>query len=212
MALKTLWRRLRRHGEKAVLLETRAGVKSRNQLIKSQFLSAFARGAVEQLPAGVLVLSLDALADEFTLLHTPVTSSPHFRLFERFRAGEDITACDYFARLSRGTLDFRGPIPVTPTLLAQTPEFLELKLDPAASTGPVLIARIGGRQLIVDGKHRAAALASLGQPVPCLDITAAMYDSYYRWIYNFMKKRGDRYSRHIRFFAPFYEGTEEERR
>jgi hypothetical protein len=210
MALKAPWPCLRHHTEKAVLLETRVGVKSRNQLILSQFLSAFAGGAAEALPADALSLSLDALADEFTLLHTPVISSPHFRLFERFRAGKDITSSDYFSRLSRGTLDFRGPIPVTPTLLSQMPGFLQSKLDPATSSDPVLIARIGGRQLIVDGKHKAAALAWLGLPVPCLDITAAMYDSYYRWIYNYMKKHGARYSKHIRFFAPFYEPMKRE--
>jgi hypothetical protein len=211
MALKALWPRLRNHIEKAVLLETRVGVKSRNQLILSQFMPVFASGEAEPVPASELVLSLDALSDEFTLLLTPITTSPHFRLVERFRAGEDITSCEYFSRLRRGTLDFRGPIPVTPTMLSQMPGFLERKLDPNTSGGPVLIARIGGRRLIVDGKHKAAALACLGLPVPCLDITTAMYDSYYRWIYNFMKKRGARYSRHIRFFAPFYEPMKRER-
>lgn len=183
------------------------GIKSYNQLVTSNHLSLFATGNPVNLPISELHIGFDGLNDTRTLLGTPIASSPHFQLVQAMENDEPLDSCDYFKRVVQGTLDFRPARNFRATHIQQAKkEFLASKaLIEANRNFTVKTFTIAGRYYIVDGKHRVATCQLLGgTQVSCQDMTPAIYDSFYNWVYRKMKRRPDEFKKHIRWFEDAY--------
>lgn len=183
------------------------GIKSFNQLINSNHLSLFATGQPVKLPISELHIGFDGLNDTSTLLDTSIADSPFFQLVQAMENNAPLNSCEYFKRVVQGTLDFRPAQKIRNTQIQQAKmKFLESKtLIETNQNFPVKTFTVAGRYYIADGKHRAAACLLLGvKEVSCQDMTPAIYDSFYNWVYRKMKRRPDEFRKHIRWFEDAY--------
>lgn len=183
------------------------GIKSYNQLVTSNHLSLFATGKPVNLPISELHIGFDGINDTRTLLGTPIAKSPHFQLVQAMENDEPLDSCEYFKRAVQGTLDFRPAQKIRNTQIqGAKKKFLESKtLIETHQNFLVKTFTIAGRHYIADGKHRVATYQLLGiTQVPCQDMTPAIYDSFYNWVYRKMKRRPDEFRKHIRWFEDAY--------
>ena len=116
-----------------------------------------------------LRLGLDYLKDEYTLLGTPVTESPHYALMRSLQEGRGYEDTEYCRRMLAGSLDERPPIVAYylnpsyfPGCFARCVREIE-----SDSYEPILVYRVDGAYYIHDGKHHAAVAALLGRPLRC---------------------------------------------
>lgn len=186
----------------AILHSTHVGLKCVNPPPYSERLAGLAGSEVFELAADKLHLSLDALKDDCTLLGVPITESPHLALMRLFNVNADAESSDYVRRLRAGTLDFRPARRVKPKHLAERREkFLAARVQlESGRQEPVIVIRLAGAHFIADGKHRAAVGALLGQPVRCVEATAAAQYSLFWWIRRKMEKTPAPYQKHLRWF------------
>lgn len=186
---------------------SKSGIKCYNQLIDSDHLSLFVTGQPMMLAISELHIGFDGLNDRATLLGTPIANSPYFQLVKAMENHEPLDSCEYFKRVVEGTLDFRPARHFRATDIQQAKKkFLESKsLIEANQNLPVKTFNIAGRFYIADGKHRAATYQLLGvKEVPCQDMTPAIYDSFYNWVYRKMKRRPNEFRKHLLWLADAY--------
>lgn len=186
----------------SMLYETRVGIKCSNSLMSSDRFECFASRDVQLVEAGDLQLGFDGLRDEFSLLGVALPDSPHVDLMRRMQENTEVSESDYFRRLRLGTLDFRPARPVREKNMAsRRKRFIEVRSGiEAGEDEPIKVFRVAGAYFIADGKHRAAVCALLGRIVRCRDVTLALHDSFYGWVFRRMKKTPDRFQRHLHWF------------
>ena len=186
----------------SALYETRVGIKCANQLVSSDFFDHFAVADLGSVPAHDLLLCIDGLKDSHTLLGLGIVDSPHFALVKAFSDGADVARTDYLARAANGTLDACPPRNAGRAYVEFLRDSYERTLQSVTSGDcePVKVFRVGGRCFIADGKHRAAVCALLRIDPRCLDVTPAVFDSFFRWVYRRMLDGRGRYEKHIAFF------------
>jgi len=183
----------------------RQGIKCYNQLISSSQLQKFATGSQFVLSTSELHIGFDGLNDTTTLLDTPIASSPHFDLVQAIDQNEARVTCDYLRRIRQGTLDFRPKNAFGADLENLKTKFFEMKrLSMANQIDAVKTFEIANKFYVIDGKHRAATCHLLGLDIACQDITPAIYDSFYHWIYRKMKRKSISFMKHIRWFDAAY--------
>lgn len=190
----------------SVIYETRAGIKSLNQLMKSR-----EQGGREFYCAPEeLFMGFDALKDKYSLVGVCVTESPHRTLMEALDGGEDIRKTEYCIRQKKGTLDSRSSAAVKKsTVKGFKDKFCRRREEVLAdSYAPVQVYRLGEKYFIADGKHRAAMCAHLGKKVKCVEISSDfLLDSFRMWMYGKMKKKPKDYSRNISMFEKLNVGV-----
>lgn len=184
----------------SLLYHTSKGVKYLNPLMRSMKLCGSEPFVIEP---SQLFIGFDALKDQYTLVGVDLLHSPHYGLMEALESGKDPLATDYCKRYQNGTLDTRGPVPLTKTVqdhFAQT--FLKRKQEILAGDyEPVQVYRVGEKYYLSDGKHRAALCALLGKPIWCVEISPDyLNDSFRRWMYDAMCRKPEQYQRNINLF------------
>lgn len=137
-----------------------------------------------RLPAEMLFCPIDGLVDAQTLLGTPIVRSPTYAFLRALEHGEPFFDTEYIRRYVSGTLDQRWPRNVR---YLHPPEFWTKYAERRAQVltetyEPVRVFCTGGRCYVLNGKHRAALCALLGQDVRCdvLDADAVYTASLYK--------------------------------
>ena len=188
----------------AALYHTDVGVKARNQLVSSDLLVyPFLRGpARTELDPALLVLGIDGMKDEFTLLNTPLSESPHYALMMALEEGRELDRNPYVMRAQRGTLDLRPSHPASKAFIGRLQErFVETARSlESGATSIVRTVQLEKTTYIADGKHRAALALLRNLPVVCEDTTPIYYDSFFAWMERVMSSRPTDYSKHLALF------------
>lgn len=199
--------RLFRRWDVALLYETEHGIKCLNQIIRSEHFDLSASETSFQLSPTEILLGVDGLKDEHTLLGTRISESPHLDLVTCFEKGGDIRRCSYVRKAEEGTLDFRPRHKVTDehvqTLRRQFGE--QRGAIEQEKYEPVRTVRIFDRHYIADGKHRAATCALLDVPIKCVDASGLIHDSFFWWVQRKMLRNKAHYRKHIELFESILE-------
>ena len=190
----------------SILYHGKYGVKSIHQMIASDHYKYFQIKATETLPANKLLIGIDGLKDRFTSLGKPIVESPHFQMMQLLNDNKDISNCDYIRTIKIGALDTRKPVRVTNHFKDYLKNQFILKKQAVLSGRyePAKIIRFGNQIHVIDGRHTAALCSLYAQDITCMDVTLAMYDSYFYWMYQKMLQRKDQYGIHINFWKEFY--------
>ena len=192
---------LRRFGLSRVYRSS-VGIKCQNQLLDSDLFTYFERGTVEHIHSDRLHIGFDALVDNLTLLGTPIADSPHVDLVERLEKGQDSGDCEYVQRVRRGTLDFRSRHAGNAAFLLSLSEACQ-KSRTAISINesrPIQVFNVEGKHYIANGKHRAALCVVMGIEPLCVDVSLALFDSFYWWVYQAMNRQASGFRRHLEWF------------
>jgi hypothetical protein len=188
----------------SALYHTDVGVKARNQLVSSDLLvyPFFRDQETTELDPARLVLGVDGLKDEFTLLGTSVSESPHYALMAALDGGCELDHNPYVVRVQRGALDLRPPRQPNKAFIGRLRErFAEnVRALESGLTPVVKVVRLPETTYIADGKHRAALALLRNLPVVCEDATPILYDSFFAWMGRVMGKRPAEYSKHLALF------------
>lgn len=156
-----------------------------------------------RLPAETLLCPIDGLTDDLTLLGTPVVQSPTYAFLHALEYGEPFFDTAYIRRYVLGTLDQRWPRNVR---YLHPPEFWSIYAKRRAQVlagtyAPVRVFCVQGRYYVLNGKHRAALCALLGQDVRCdvLD-TGEVYAESLHKAHKRLLQRPAVFQKTIRFF------------
>lgn len=204
--LRNLTARCFRRFDLSGLYFDRIGLKSYNQLVSSSHLALFVSGHTFSVSSTELHLGFDGLVDSETLLGTGIDESPHLDLAQKLEENEDIDSSDYVNRVRRGTLDFR------PSQYVADPHIDRIKTEfnkcrnqiERNAVDSVKVFEVAGSLYIADGKHRAAVCHMLGKNVLCADMTPAIYDSFYHWVFRKMNQRAAEFQKHILWLENAY--------
>lgn len=154
------------------------------------------------LPAEALLCPVDGLMDPFTLLGTPVVQSPTYAFLQALEHGAPFFDTEYIRRYAAGTLDQRWPRNVR---YLHPPEFwriyaLRRRQVLAGTYAPVRVFCVAGRYYVLNGKHRAALCALLGQAVRCdvLDTGDVYAKSLYK-VHKRLLRRPAAFQKTLRF-------------
>ncbi|PHN01468.1 hypothetical protein [Flavilitoribacter nigricans] len=186
------------------LYENKYGIKALNPVMKSVLLEAYQDRPYEMIDPGKLSLGVDGLKDRHTLLHVPLSDSPHFFLMTQFESQRAVDkSADYYKRSITGTLDLRR---------ARIPDvsFKTYKERKAAilndQYAPIFIVKNTPFHLIVDGKHRAALCLQLGKPVSAIFINDFFRDSHFYWLMQKMVNSTNTtaFEKHLTFFRTIF--------
>lgn len=143
-----------------------------------------------------LYLGIDYLNDDFTLLDTSITLSPHIGFIESILNNEDLSKTDYVDRCQKGTLDGRrGRVKITDFSLFR--ERCKSRIEQLDNMQPVLVYRINNRYYIYDGKHRAALCSLKGIKVKCLLVDYRFSDNA---LFKVMKERNN-FRKHLNLLS-----------
>ena len=155
------------------------------------------KGKLMEIQPETLFLGPDFLKDKHTLIGKSLEESPHYFLVKCISEGKDISNTDYFIRYTNGTLDWR---------LWQSPkckdEIFRIKFEMSKKEimenkyPPVIVYRIGDKQYLFDGKHRAAMCLLLEKTILCKEVENTVA---WRGVFHFFfdiasKKKG--YTKH----------------
>lgn len=181
---------------------TRVGIKGVNQIISSDLFEFHRRSDPVSCSPQELLMGFDGLHDRYSMVGVPLAESAHVALMTALRAGTLDRDNDYLQRAATGTLDLRFPQRVNPGFVeALRGHFEDCRHAIAAGGTPeVKVFRFGGKYFIADGKHRAAVALVCGTDVDVVDVTTALFDSYYMWLARRMAKRPRLYARNLAFF------------
>lgn len=156
-----------------------------------------------RLPAETLLCPIDGLRDDLTLLGTPVVQSPTYAFLHALEHGEPFFDTAYIRRYVSGTLDQRWPRNVR---YLHPPEFWGIYTKRRAQVlagtyAPVRVFCVKGRYYILNGKHRAALCALLGQDVRCdvLD-SGEVYAASLHQVHKRLLQRPAAFQKTLRFF------------
>ncbi|MCR5836549.1 MAG: hypothetical protein K6G88_08575 [Lachnospiraceae bacterium] len=146
-----------------------------------------------------LLLGIDFLNDDNTLIGINIIKSPHYSLMKSLYKGENIEGNEYIERMKRGALDERRPIIgyLSDNYFEKT--FVKvLNLLQNKGCEPIYIYEIDGRMFILDGKHRAATASLIGtSSVKCKIVSSeGIKKSISNESLEIMKKTG-KYSKHL---------------
>jgi hypothetical protein len=154
------------------VFETDVGIKFRHGRFNSDKFNQFVIGekALVEFPSitfSNLLLPPDLLKNKYTLCGRELLQSPHFRLMKAIGDGIFDSENEYVLRYKQGTLDARLPERLDPEQLVQKYQQRrnELKRVGVFTIHVVeVLLENKPSYIIVDGKHRAAMIASLGSP------------------------------------------------
>lgn len=186
----------------AAIYLNKLGVKAENQIFKRVYLP---QKNVTTLSLDKLRLGIDWLRNDYTLIGTEIMDSPHFGLMQAISDNKDTRALEYIYRKEKGTLDFREGSLVTEKFLEDSEFcFKKRKQEILSQTyDPIKVVNFDEKFYIVDGKHRAALACLLKMnEIKIIDATLAWNDSYYHWIYDFIRKNSD-FSLHISVYEEY---------
>ena len=144
--------------------ETAYGIKAYNKR-KLEIRDVNLSGYVVLSPGEVL-LGFDALKDDYTLLGTKISDSPHFDLIKRMSAGERIDDCEYIVREQRGYLDGRFCTSLNEERRFELFNRTENRLSSGQYDAPTVYVS-EGKYYAADGKHRLATALLLNMDIRC---------------------------------------------
>lgn len=167
-------------------------------------------GACPLLRAGVelepwaLLCPPDGLTDAWTLLGVPVPESPTFAFMQALEQGQPLAETAYIRRLVDGTLDQRWPYGARHLRFQRFRQLYAARRAQilAGTYPPVRVLRVAGKYYVLNGKHRAALCALLGERVRCdvLD-PAAVYAATLRRVHKRLSRRPAQFQTTLRFLA-----------
>jgi hypothetical protein len=189
---------------KNLIFESKYGIKSFNQTLKSQqFDSVLILNQINISPNN-LYIGFDGLKDHYSLLGFPISDSPHRKLMDVLMKHDNYFETDYFKRLKKGKLDTRFGHYFGKTFFYQT--YNNKKEYVLNNTyAEVKVFSINNKYYILDGKHTAALCATLKKTVRCVEIEHPFNHSYYLSFYTKMKKSKYNYTKNINFLKKIYE-------
>jgi hypothetical protein len=192
----------------SIIYQTKTGIKSFHQVISNDTFKCYGSTNVQLIDANNLTLWIDNLRDKYTNINSSVYNSPHFDLVTKLIQNVRLNGCEYLNRVQKGRLDFRKPQKITNEFIEEFKKDIFDIYDQVkeGTCEPIKIVKRGNINYIADGKHRASLYAFLGRQVPCIDITPAISDSFFWWVYRLMLKEEKEYSKHISYFKSVLNG------
>jgi hypothetical protein len=186
----------------SILYHQTVGIKCLNQLITSDLFEAYAVRAIPEIAGDELLIGFDGLSDEYTLLNTPISESPHLSLMMALENGESLNASEYVRRTRAGILDFRAAHEAGPLFLETVMDRFQSirKKVEEGQHKPIKVLRIDRSMYIADGKHRAAICRMLGIRPMVIDVTPVLFDSFFWWVRRKMLEKPERFRTHLNFF------------
>jgi hypothetical protein len=183
-------------------LHTRVGIKGMNQTVSSDLFDFHRCGDSVPCSPRELLMGFDGLYDRYSMVEIPAAESAHVALMTALRSGTLSRENEYLRRAASGTLDLRFPYRIDSSYIAELRvRFDDCRLAIEGGGMPeVKVFNFGGRSFIADGKHRAAMALVYGVDVEVVDVTTALFDSYYMWLARRMGRRPRLYSRNLSFF------------
>ena len=153
-----------------------------------------------EMDSAQLLLGPDFLKDRYTLLGTSLADSPHYALVKTIAEGGCIEDTDYFHRFRSATLDWRLWQFSRCNSSRFVKSFEKSKSDILNDKyAPVIIYKVGKKNYVFDGKHRAAMCLLYGRQVKCIEVDNSVA---YRGVFHFlfeMTVKGGKYLKHQHF-------------
>ena len=138
------------------------------------------------------------------MIDKPIKDSPHYRLIDCLYRGDDVSQCDYIQRWLAGTLDWRFGFknPRNYSFFVQRFEQARENLS-KNQIKPIIIYKLGNKNYIYDGKHRAAMCAYNHVLVPCVVIeTKTMFSGVWKEMFD-MIRNDKNYAMHQEMYNLF---------
>jgi hypothetical protein len=189
----------------SMLLSTKVGIKPINKLFLSEYCDEIILETLPSLNIEKIVAHPDFLKDAYTLIGTTVSEWPHYELIKCIDGNLPLDTCDYVTRSRNGTLDFRKKMRVPVKSLKEyfQNRYREMK---EGKTFTIKIYHVfEDIYTVADGKHSLAMAYYYNYSNLRFEVIRnLLFDTYYRWIFEQIKKTKD-YSKHIDFFRRAYE-------
>jgi hypothetical protein len=182
-----------------IYFETSKGIKNFNVEVAN--ISKFKTSLIKNVSTDRLYIGFDGLKDEFTLVGTPIRSSPHFQLMKILEKGESIKNTDYYYRITRGILDERKPVYIESRIKDRVEKYVVRKNQILlGEIKPIIVYELNEKLYIVDGKHRAALAHMLRKKIDCVKINNEyVIANFSMTLYLKMCKNSKDYNKNISF-------------
>lgn len=180
--------------------ENKIGIKNINKDILKE--NNYKKGIIKEVDPMKLFIGFDGMNDNYTLVGTSISESPHFRLMKCIDDNGNIKNTDYYYLSMKGALDERSSVYIGKTRMKKMVDvFYQRKKElKDLKSSPVDVYSIDGKLYIIDGKHRAALACLLNENVTCR-ITDKRYivESFRFVLYMKMIKNQKLYKKNINF-------------
>lgn len=192
-----------RHLGISMLVETKVGVKAFNRPFSSELLASFKVRTLGEAAPDNLLICMDFLKDQYTLLGVGIIKSPHFGLMSALMNKADLRQSDYVRRLEAGTLDGRLPMRLSEQIAVSMRRRFSERLREVQSEGmrQVMVFCVSGNTYVADGKHRAALCALLGIKPILVDVTPFLASDQMKGFIRKMRASLGEYRKHMDFAA-----------
>ena len=179
----------------------KVGLKVFNPRIGNESLDKY-YGQQVMLPSNEnLYLLPDFLFDNYTLLDTEISDSPHYELMKKLQEGQPILETEYISRSNTGTIDMRPSYKFKESFYRSLWEE-RMKDVESGTIKPILIVKVRGSNYILDGKHRAALLKLLNLDYPCILLENIDMKLYFDQLWKKIKgKQSGRFKKHMAFYG-----------